>query len=204
MSGGYEFMPQSGHKKPGEVVLPALLKAYEFLDYDLMLVSRIEAGLLEQRERAIPADWRIADVPGTKVLDSDGVKVGFAWGPGAGDGFASFLEAVEALRAEADIIVGLSAWGYTAEMEFLERHPRGVHILLGSGEGPGLPGKISDDGRTAWVRAYTKGKAVSRIEVLRIPTGPDFTWTVEEDIRFEIDSLTGDVSNHEQMLQILP
>jgi hypothetical protein len=80
------------------------------------------------------------------------------------------VDAAAALRQTADLVVGMSSWGEKAEAHFLVAQDHDLHVLLGSGPGNGLLGRLTSDDKSLWVRAYSRGIALNRIDVLKWPS----------------------------------
>jgi len=108
--------------------------------------------------------------------------------------FAEAAAAARALRAQADLVVGLSPWGVDAEQLLAGRADGAFHILVGSGKGRGAPGLFAAFDKTLWVRPYAEGKAVGRIEILAMPgKDPAFKWQKDANVRFDVVPLKDDV-----------
>lgn len=82
-------------------------------------------------------------------------------------------------------MIGMTDWGWPAERDYLEARPRAVpDILLGSGPGMGINGRIEADGKCLWARPYDKGRTINRIRVMAWPERTkDFTWQEPESVR---------------------
>lgn len=122
---------------------------------------------------------------GDTPLETAPGKEGFSLIPRARKEASSTLEAeakalakaIKELReGGAAMVVGISPWGSQAEADYLEGHRPDLDILLGAGSGVGFMAKPENNGRTLWMRTYTKGKAVYQIDVLAWPSGKGFKW----------------------------
>lgn len=112
--------------------------------------------------------------------------------------------AVKALRAASSVVVGLSDWGYPREQALLSSGEEMPDLLLGSGPGVGLTGQRMVNGRTIWIRSYTQGKGIERIELLALPErNSTFAWTEGQNIRMSLDGLTDQYADDRQVLNLL-
>jgi hypothetical protein len=64
---------------------------------------------------------------------------------------------------------------------------------------------LAAGGKCAWVRAYTQGKAVSRIDILAWPehANPNFKWTDQQNIRMTLVGLTDQFQDDPHMLPLM-
>jgi len=98
----------------------------------------------------------------------------------------------------------MSSWGYMHEQELLQAQGPLPDILLGSGPGIGLVGTMAAQGKTAWVRSYSQGKSILRIEVLAWPEhNSTFKWTEEKNIRMTIFGITDQYQENPQLLTLM-
>lgn len=81
---------------------------------------------------------------------------------------AAIADQAAALRTRTGLVVGVSAWGYPAELDYLSNHQPVVDVLLGSGMGPGTFQSVAD-GRLLWLRPYGKGRTVHTLTLRRWP-----------------------------------
>ena len=208
ISGGYTFRaPGNEPAAPPASVLVALLTAYQRLEYDLGLLAPSEKELLAADGITSPALWVVAkNTPTTHLLRAGETRVAVVVFPHLAprvqrltdskkkakpvSGAVSELEfiairqAARQARKQADLVVGLSDWGLDAESTLMQAGETGLDILLGSGPGSGVNGRISTDGQTLWMRSYSKGKAVQRIDVLELPGGEAFQWQKAVNVRW--------------------
>lgn len=178
ISGGHSFLPLDG-PVPGKGRLEALSAAYTRLNYDLGLLTPDEARELRAMDVPLPANWMVQeDRVQTVVLSKGGVDLGLVIFPAlqgpalAGPSEAQLREisqAAKALHGRASVVVGLSTWGLLAEQRMLDNSPPALDILLGSGRGMGLNGRLMSQNTLLWIRAFDKGKALQHIEVLTPP-----------------------------------
>lgn len=112
--------------------------------------------------------------------------------------------AVQSLRGKVKLIVAMSPWGYNLEQDFLKSTGPHPDVLLGSGQGIGLAGMITSNGRTVWVRSFSQGKAFSAIEVLAWPDeNSTFKWTEGKNIRMTLFGLTEQYQEDPAMLTLM-
>ncbi len=117
---------------------------------------------------------------------------------------AEIAAAVLKLRATAKIVVAMSPWGYNLEQELLQSPGPLPDVLLGSGPGLGLTGLIAAGGRTAWIRSFAQGKAITRIEILTWPEhNSTFKWTEEQNIRMTLFGLTDHYQEDPHLLSLM-
>jgi hypothetical protein len=193
VSGGFEFLPESG-KQPDQAKLQALAKAYGMINFDLGLLTPGEAGAMRKAGVNLPGQWITAEaVTQTQLPLPGGGAVGFVLFPpltptekeAPKDLIAQISKAVETQRKKSNIVVGLSPWGYFVELLYLRSNDAVLpDVLLGSGPGPGFKGMVAGEGRAYWMRAYSLGKALNRLEVLAWPKREaGFRWSDDMDIR---------------------
>lgn len=216
LAGAYEFTYY-----PDQAPIPAgrlrfLAKAYDLMGYDALLVSGHERALMAKAGVKPRPWWR-----GGGKLDSHVFKLGKA--PHQLDVGVVYLphlpdneltlppqaarevsEAVKTLRASSDLVVGLSDWGYSREQALLSSGQDMPDLLLGSGPGIGLTGQRMAGGRTMWIRSYSQGKGVERIEILALPERKStFAWTEGQNIRMNLDGLTDQYADDRRVLGLL-
>ena len=161
------------------------------------------------------SQWKGSDHLEQHVLHSQGgPKIGVILlppvaysAPRVPESFINQMEmAVHKLRASCKLVVVMSPWGYPKEQELLNRADKNAlpDILLGSGPGMGQTGLIVAGGKTAWIRSYTEGKSVLRIEILAWPErNSTFKWTEEQNIRMSLFGLTDQYQEEPQMLTLM-
>lgn len=196
---------------PDAKTLAVLREAYASLKYDLGIASKDEVAAFKEAKVALPAGFQSTGPLGEKNFTINGKHVCFLIFPEIGSAkeapeqlMATIEATVRKKRAEADLIVGLSPWGYWAEQAYLKASPRhAVDILLGSGPGVEIPGAAMADGRVWWVRAYGRGKYVLRIDVEKWPSKDDHVWSQNGNIRTEPVVLTDGYVEDIDMLSIV-
>lgn len=167
--------------------MTTLSRALGIMGYDVGCLSRDEAGFLAGFGIAPPAWQRTAkDAPVTIVTTAAGDKVGFLrfppLPPGADGPSEETMDrlsrAIGQLRRDVRLVVALSEWGWVGEQEYLSAEPKDLpDILLGSGNGSGVNGRILGSGRCLWVRAYDKGRSIAEISILKWPDRKNsFAW----------------------------
>ena len=168
------------------------------LGYDAGALLPSEAEYLQSADAPIPAGFTVlGDKPATAVIDKGGVKVGIVYfpapadltkptPPAVGDAVA---EAARKLRPSAALVIGVSGIGLIDEEAFLAAHPDALNVLLGSGLNAGTAGRPGPGGKTLFARAYTRGKTVNRLDLLKLPQGSDFAWKLGENFKAEVVNL---------------
>jgi hypothetical protein len=186
VSGGWEFFRPNG--KPGlPKTMVALSKAMDAMHYDVGLITAREARELAQDD--VPRwPWqKTAEEEPFTVFDTpDGHKVGFIRYPSLpedADGpsqalIAKLSKEIKAYRVEVDLLIALCDWGWVAESDYLKSSPVQVpDMLLGSGGGSGINGRVQADGRCLWVRPYDKGRSLAEVTILQWPKRENsFAW----------------------------
>lgn len=190
-----------------------MAKVYDLLRSDLVFVTPYERGVLARAGVPPRPGWRGSDHLEQHLLGPDpGHRVGVLLLPPLPDGTQAVPQAmvqqigdaVRSLRATAKLVVAMSPWGYPLEQELLKARTPLPDILLGSGPGIGLVGNVAGGGKTAWVRSFAQGKAMSRIDILAWPeqTNPNFKWTEGQNIRMTLFGLTDQYQEDQQVLSL--
>ncbi|WP_207263412.1 hypothetical protein [Desulfovibrio sp. Huiquan2017] len=186
VSGAWEFLRPNGN--PGlATTMVALSKAYNALHYDVGLLSAREGKALAEddvprwpwQKMAEEEPFTVRDIPG-------GRKVGFLRYPSLPDGadgpspeqIDRISRQIKTERAKVDLLIGLCDWGWVAESDYLKSNPAQVpDILLGSGGGSGINGRVQADGRCLWARPYDKGRSLVEVNILEWPKRENlFAW----------------------------
>ncbi|BDQ36273.1 hypothetical protein SYK_06330 [Pseudodesulfovibrio nedwellii] len=182
--------PQS--KLPAPDVLQSLIKAYNLMGYDLGFIPKEEAKALKQAQ-AVVGSWQKTseEVPITILTTQNGDKIGFVRFPPLDQGndipepelISRIGRQIKLLRNKVRLVVGLSGWGWLGENEYLMKNPKTVpDLLLGSGRGSGLNGRVLADDRCIWVRSYDKGRSICEIQIYEWPDRKNsFAWTVSKN-----------------------
>nr|WP_287410312.1 hypothetical protein [Pseudodesulfovibrio sp.] len=182
--------PQS--KLPAPDVLQSLIKAYNLMGYDLGFIPKEEAKALKQAQ-AVVGSWQKTseEVPITILTTQNGDKIGFVRFPSLDQGndipepelISRIGRQIKLLRNKVRLVVGLSGWGWLGENEYLMKNPKTVpDLLLGSGRGSGLNGRVLADDRCIWVRSYDKGRSICEIQIYEWPDRKNsFAWTVSKN-----------------------
>lgn len=184
VSGGWEFANPGGNV-PTNDVLTSLVKAYDYMQYDIGLLSEKEAEVFAGKQ--YDKTRRTAEEEPFSVIETKkGDKIGFIRFPSLPEGqdvpsqrlIDKITAALQKERSNVDLLVALSDWGWVGEREYLAENRDVVpDILLGSGYGSGVNGRIQADGRCIWVRPYDKGRTICEINIFDLPTRTSpFTW----------------------------
>lgn len=214
LAGAYEFAQFQAQKPPTRKRLEFMVKAFDLLRNDLVYVTPYERGILTQAGVQPSKLWRGSNRLEQHMLGKDSAhRVGVLLLPTLPDGATTLplalvqqIEgAVRTLRAKARLIVAMSPWGYSLEQELLKSDGPLPDVLLGSGVGIGLVGNISPKGKTLWIRAFTQGKSMSRIDILAWPDHADanFKWTEEQNVRMTLLGLTDHYMEDSHMLSLM-
>jgi hypothetical protein len=177
LGGPWEFK-KSGTAAPEQTILRSLARAFDQVDYDLIVLSGEEAQLFSKHGLALQAGV-VSNGSGQVEIFSTAVgRVAVITLPPLDGNFVmpnhGMIETVRALSASArtgaDLVVAISPWGAQGERFLLEKSAPDIDILLGSGPGPGVPGQITNRAQTLWARPYDKGQTVTSI-VIKLPLG---------------------------------
>ncbi len=214
IAGPYEFSRanDSGHASP-ETIQP-LFTFYGALKYSLGILPPEKRYAQQALESGLSDAWiSLTDRPRIRHMTTDSGQVTVVVFPaGTKPGTPSkkmIQDVVTALNTERQdsrtrLVIGVSPWGKQYEQAFLQTHSGLCDILLGSGPGPGLTSSLSPDRRTLWVRAYSKGRTVSMIEVHRFPSrNPASTWHTGTTITARLMVLDAKVRDNPDMKKIL-
>lgn len=172
-----------------------LTAAHEHMDYDLGILAPKET---DSQAKPLPAPWRRVDAtPRTVVLEKKGVRLGVVIFPEHPEtperAFKAISSRTQRLHRTCDLVLGVSSWGKQLEREFLTQAPGAVDILQGSGPGGPLPFRLTTGGKTVWVRPYSKGKTVQRLDILELPRQTPTTWNKGQNIALRLVSLNEDM-----------
>lgn len=189
-----------------------MAKAFDLLRHDLLFVTPYERGLLAKAGVQPRPSWRGGEKLEQHILSEGSTKIGVLLLPPMPKGARNVPQnlihqvenAVHSLRRTVKLVVAMSPWGYGPEQELLKGSGPHPDILLGSGPGIGLVGTIAAGGKTAWVRSFTQGKSVLRVEVLAWPEeNSTFKWTEEKNIRMILFGLTDQYQENPQLLTLM-
>lgn len=173
---------------PDPRIVERLITAFGMMPYDIGLIGRFEAeNLARMGLESEPFRQTAEAAPYTVLETTAGDRIGFLRLPSlpmgkdipSKDMIEAISRKIERERESVRLLVALSDWGWIGEREYLAQRPRFVpDILLGSGRGSGVNGRIEAKGRCVWVRPYDKGQTVSEVRVLAWPDrSGDFRWT---------------------------
>lgn len=193
VSGGWEFMRPKGSVPP-KAMTTALAKALDLMEYDVGFLAADEAKALADQSVPFESSRKTASqAPVTTMTVGDGSLITFIRFPSLRPGqdvppadlMDKLSRKIVSERNKARLVVALSDWGWLGEREYLAQNPRVVpDILLGSGQGSGVNGRIEAKGRCLWVRPYDRGRTISRIRLMAWPDREQgFVWKEPENVR---------------------
>ncbi|MGE4265667.1 MAG: hypothetical protein AB7E46_14480 [Desulfovibrio sp.] len=201
IAGPYELLDIEEGKSPAAKASKVVGEAFAALGYDAMMLTPGDVAVLGGTLPKLLVPW--AMTPGkvaTRTLNRQGLSIGLVFFPEQGKPGErppdKDMEDVQAealrLRPKVDVVIGVSPWGAEAEQIFLDRFSTApaFDVLLGGGFGQGNRGKLAAGGATAWLRPYTKGKAVHVVRVFStLKRQPQAQAKSEADVRFEVIAL---------------
>ena len=175
-------------------LLSSLAKAYEFMEYDVSLLSEGESRQFDALGVSPDAKRKTARDEAFTVIDiGDDQVIGFYRMPTLPNGgttpdstvLRDVSDMIKALRSKVTLLVALSDWGWLGEREYLADgdaiHP---DVLLGSGLGSGVNGRVMGDDSCIWIRPYDKGRTLVELQVFSWPTrGQDVVWSEPDNYR---------------------
>lgn len=194
LAGPHEFLPHSEFDTvPSLVFAPDFIDAYAMLGYKRVYITPDEKAWLEKYgHKQLPGFFKtLGPEPFTEIVEVDNVRIGVVGFPVPPQFFEptqadvdTVVAAARALQDKTDILVGISAWGRAREAFYLQNADPVLDVLLGSGPGSGMRGRIEGQGGTYWVRSITKGKYMLLVDVASLPaTTIAHRWKQPETIR---------------------
>jgi len=172
----------------------ALAKAFDLIKYDVGFLAEREASGLSGTDVPFDATRETAsEAPVTAIATQKGDKIRFIRFPSLPKGLKEpsrdiidkVSRMITAERKKSRLVVALSDWEWIGEREYLAQNPKVVpDILLGSGLGSGVNGRVGAEGRCLWVRPYDKGRTIGKIELMAWPDHTrSFKWKLSENVR---------------------
>lgn len=195
LAGAYEL------SRPGEKASASSLavfgQVFSELDYEVLALSSTEADQLRNanpghHSESLPSHWlQFSSKANSAIFTHQGLRIGLILFPEEGPDqsakestqFEDIDRTVQDLKPRCDLSIGLSPWGSSQEQKFLASRAAKPDILLGSGPGSAVSGKLSPSNRTLWMRPYSMGQAMS---VITIPNPQDKEWTKGWDIEANV------------------
>lgn len=183
-----------GSEKPAPQVLNSLAKAFNFMKYDVALLTQDEFDAFDASDLTVDMGRKTArEEPFTIVETEAGDRIGFLRFPALPDGedipsedlIRRIGRSIKNKRSKVTLLIGMSTWGWVGEREYLAQNPDTVpDMLFGSGRGSGVNGRIEANGRCVWVRPYDKGRTVSEVMVYTWPDhSKPFAWKEPVNIK---------------------
>lgn len=211
VGGGFEFL--RGKEPVAQDKLQAMAQVIEILDYDLGFLAPEEARILADKGVAAPDGWQVAgEIDHEIVKLNDGHSVAFVYFPVLSKNeqqlskksLKAVARLIDEMRKVSDLVIGMSVLGFKAEYVYLKADTSHPDILLGSGPGMGLTGKIEAQGKTVWIRPYSLGKAVNLLEIIEFPVHDfDFKWTEGKNMHALVKGLTEKIALNMEVRSIL-
>lgn len=199
IAGPYEMQDIDENKSPAAKAPKVVGQAYESLDYDAIMLTPADAAVLGPEMPKSLKGWAVP--PGkvmTRTFERKNLRIGLVFFPVLSSQEAeptdADMEEVRRqgrnLRAEVDVVIGISPWGFNGEKAFLDKYKgadQPLDVLLGGGHGSGNRGKLEAGSATAWVRSFSKGKSVSFVRLENISDRHKDSFRKHEaDVRFDL------------------
>ncbi len=197
LAGPGEFYADRGHQDASDtrILAGVQAKAFAAMPYAAVYLSAPAAAWLQKNKAATPASAvPLRDAPVSRSFVRGKLSIGVVFfPPAAGKGGTptpgqtdAVLAAARDLAPTSALLIGVSPWGMQTENLLMRRFAGSFHILLGSGEGLGLPGQVTLPEQPLgplWARAENMGRSVVVLDILSPPgRDPHFHWT--EGINF--------------------
>lgn len=186
----------------------------DLMRYDVGFLSEEEADALGSKGVTTPPWQQTASrEPFSVITTTGGDRIGFlrfpSLPPGNAEPQGPLLERlahdIRKYRTEVRLLIGLSDWGWLAEQEYLSGNSGDVpDLLLGSGRGSGVNGRVQADGRCLWVRAYDKGRSIAEITILEWPDRENsFAWNPSRNYKTSSIGMNDQIRDYPAVSDIL-
>ena len=219
LSGAHEFLADAAleavrfRRSDRQYPCVALRDAYNALPLDAGYLSAAELDSFRQCGRPSALE-PVGTTPAVRRLRKDGVELGLVLFPPLAPGES--VPSPEALRAVlaagaslagADVVVGLSPWGFQAERHALPRLDGTFDMLLGAGAGAPFPLDITPFAPgVIWSRSDVDGRHVIELNV-SLPVDPGALrpreWLRDIDVRAREWPLTDDIPADQRVFEAL-
>lgn len=199
IAGPYEMQDIDENKSPATKAAKVVGQAYESLGYDAMMITPADAAVLGSDMPESLKGWVVpSDKVMTRTFERKNLRIGLVYfpvlSPAEADPTDADMEEVRRqgrnLRAEVDVVIGISPWGFKGEKAFLDKYKgadQPLDVLLGGGHGSGNKGKLEADDSTVWTRSFSKGKAVNVVRLENISDRHKDSFRKHEaDVRFDL------------------
>ena len=215
IAGPYEFNKWDGSTQLHTGHDTSLFRGYATLDYSLGILAQDEgrAATFLQNDHSEGAWVALSTHPKVHRLATSNGKIAVVVFPAAPKKEAitdaMIQDVLSAIKAQRDdpgieLIIGVSPWGRQQEQKFLDTHPGGCDVLLGSGPGPGLTSSLTSNRQTLWVRAYSKGRTVSMVQIEQFPDhNAQSAWRVGQNINAKLLVLNEKIQKNQAMQKTL-
>ncbi len=172
-------------------------KAYNQLNYSAGYVTKDAAAWFAKAKVALPKNFTLVTAtPVTKVITVGHKTIGLVFFP-KGETMpstptprqvAACIAAAKELAKKTSVVIGVSPWGLLPEKEFLSNNQGVFACLLGGGDGIGFAYSLDKTlPATLWVRSDAKGKAVTVVDIYKLPTTKDKTpWVAHKTFAAEL------------------
>lgn len=172
------------------VTAKAMVKAHSLIQADFTFLSSNEQDLLTKAGVEIPENWIIPEASATTRLVTKGeLVVALIYPPKIDskvkelppDALKQLGEAIGLAREKAKLIIIVSPWGRNLEESFIKTASTIPDILLGAGDGYGLPTQAQAEQKMLFARNFTKGKDLLFLEILSLPNNGKWKQEVNFD-----------------------
>lgn len=168
------------------------LRAYNLLGIDAGWLSPEAERSFTTHGTAVPRGFHtVRDEPVSVVHKVGDTRIGILFLPRAAAEDAPSPQQIQAavragqtLQQQCDFVVAVSPWGITGEKRLLLAADGVFACLFGGGDGVPFPHSLLERAPTTlWLRSESKGKAVTLLELRRLPrAGAPLVW--QEDVNF--------------------
>lgn len=223
LAGAEEFLPDLAPGAPVTAALSSITpdnvrRAYDRIGVDAGYLSSAAAAWFRVG-RALPINFtEVTTAPVVRRLTAGGVSVAVVHFPPLpqGDEAAALPDrlraVIEAARsvADAQLVVGVSPWGFMAEDHALPHLEEAFHVLIGGGSGAPFPAHSPKSAPgLLWLRPTPDGKNVQILDIRALPARtadrPAFKRPWLADVTFESRdaTLTPDIPDDTAVAELL-
>ncbi len=192
----------------------AVREAYTLMKIDAGYLSAAEETAFRACGGAPERCVMVAESPVVRRLGAGGLRVSLILFPPLPDEaerpsekMLQTLLAVARKEAGADLVVGMSPWGFKAEGFALQRLSEAFDVLLGSGAGAPFPLEVTDFAPgIVWSRSDRDGRYVIELTFYSLPdphSAEPHSWTRDIDVTAREWPLSQHIPNDQAVFEAL-